>query len=442
MKRHPLELVEDDFNEMLERFRGHVAVYARLAASLHNERWRLDHADIVVGEPPHGWLAESWSYPEVCFVARRVSMSSLRRLLSSTQSAEETIRLAGRDVRVPAVLPQLPQIERRPSRRGAIDPDLGLPHMDTRFSAAEPLARNYSGRLLVSRDAPPFINEDLAWAAFFERRHGGQSQGRPNSDLVRLRWVDKRAIFLRISQDASGLDLLVGGTQVAGCHVDVHAEGFRWRGKVVDGEPLRVPVPGGVPHDCLLVLAYGDQWMDYRVLNQRFPSVSAESDVVILDPLEPADELREYVLQGEGPALEFKRQIPADDRERQRIARTAAAFANGAGGTIVFGIEPDEVTLSGIESTQPDKLRDTVQRILTERVTPPPIVEVKALEVGGRFFVVAQVGAGGNPPYAANPQSPTYYVRRGASTVHAHPTELRALIAARMPNMSASPFGL
>jgi Putative DNA-binding domain len=67
-------------------------------------------------------------------------------------------------------------------------------------------------------------------------------------------------------------------------------------------------------------------------------------------PDDPEAEIQALLSQGEGQQIEFKRQLPQDTTESKRtVFKTVAAFANGYGGNMVFGIEKDEATVCGLD---------------------------------------------------------------------------------------------
>jgi Putative DNA-binding domain len=77
--------------------------------------------------------------------------------------------------------------------------------------------------------------------------------------------------------------------------------------------------------------------------------------------------------QGEGLQVEFKRQLPENSDESKRtLLKTIAVFANGHGGSIVFGIEKDEATVRGLEGTDLIAARDRLTQLVRSIVTPHP----------------------------------------------------------------------
>jgi hypothetical protein len=191
----------------------------------------------------------------------------------------------------------------------------------------------------------------------------------------------------------------------------------------------RFTFPEGLPSDAFLILSRDGEWLDYRTINHQLTRV-ADSDVEIVRDGDAGSELIGYTYQGEGPNLEFKSQLPSDGDSLRKLARTVAAFANGNGGVIVFGIERDEVTMVGLAADNLIGQRDRLHNSMSSRVTPRPDMTIRLLEHESMHFMVLEVLPGTSRPYGADPQNPRYYVRRGASTVTAQPDELRRIIGA------------
>jgi predicted HTH transcriptional regulator len=131
---------------------------------------------------------------------------------------------------------------------------------------------------------------------------------------------------------------------------------------------------------------------------------------------------------GEGPSAEFKIQLPKTNEERRKLAATVAAFANGHGGTVVYGVDNKTLTTRNLEINQ-DAL-DALEHIVRDRLEPQPPVLIEAVQVHGDTVVAVSVEKGPLPPYGINPDALDIYVRRGANTVPAHREEIVSLCTA------------
>ena len=95
-----------------------------------------------------------------------------------------------------------------------------------------------------------------------------------------------------------------------------------------------------------------------------------------------------------------------------------AAFANGRGGTIVYGVENNTLTAIGLDVTQ--ESLDSLQRVIRNRLEPQPEVTIEKVATRGVTVIAVTVSQGSATPYGINPDAIEIYVRRGANTVRAH----------------------
>lgn len=139
------------------------------------------------------------------------------------------------------------------------------------------------------------------------------------------------------------------------------------------------------------------------------------------------NELDKLIEQGESVRLEFKRTLSST----HRIARTLAAFANTAGGTLLIGVA-DDGRIAGV----PSELRE-MRRIeeATDRLVDPPLsISYETLAPDGRRVLVITVPESDEKPHYAIDEAGrrTIYVRAKDKSV---PTS-QLLIAHRAPETS------
>ncbi len=162
-------------------------------------------------------------------------------------------------------------------------------------------------------------------------------------------------------------------------------------------------------------------------------------------PEDPDAEIQALLAQGEGQQIEFKRQLPEDSADSKRtMFKTVAAFANGDGGSIVFGVEKDEATVCGLDGIDPLKARDRLTQLVRAIVTPAPPVEVRQYDVVGKMLLVLYVERGSDPPYGitlpGKKDKPVeFYVRRDATTFPATSDEIRNAVLATVPPAAPGP---
>lgn len=108
--------------------------------------------------------------------------------------------------------------------------------------------------------------------------------------------------------------------------------------------------------------------------------------------------------------------------------KTVAAFANGEGGTILFGIDDDGgiVGLRGGLAGSRRPLNDLVRDL----VTPSPRMRVEDHRLDGRAVLALHVQPGGGVLHALTVEKnrPEYYVRRDGTTFYARPDEVAAVV--------------
>ncbi len=104
--------------------------------------------------------------------------------------------------------------------------------------------------------------------------------------------------------------------------------------------------------------------------------------------------LASLLAQPEGTTLEFKRSIDSPGR----IAKTLAAFANTAGGTLVVGVNDDR-TVRGIVSE-----KEEVQKLESASefwVEPPLLLRYETVETDERKVLIFKIEESANKPHRA-----------------------------------------
>lgn len=121
------------------------------------------------------------------------------------------------------------------------------------------------------------------------------------------------------------------------------------------------------------------------------------------------------ILREEDERTEYKEMIPPI---RDRYLKTVVAFANGMGGTLVFGIEDKTLRVVGI---QREEVLATVDRLTADilECCEPKIVPVISLrEIEEKMIILVDVPAGNDRPYFLKDEGlrDGVYVRIGSST--------------------------
>ena len=394
------------------------------------------HVDIVAGAPadPPGWKPQVWRYAEASFVAEQVSRASLAEALSSEST--RTLCLSDFKVSIPP-LQEHGRWERRPSRTRHDLAQLPWPARGFDLFSPKWAAPSQQGRrFLIGDDCPSFPSFEAAFRAFFYgdfaslAGHGGPSM------LGQVRLVDDQGWFERVRVTPTSLEIVLGGTGLEGTRVELNGETWRASAPVSDDVKVSLPLPEGLPRGAWLYLSRDRDWLDYRAIGEAIGQGDlARTGVEVEVPEDPESVIDALLASGEGSTIEFKQQLPENSVESKRkIFKTVAAFANGQGGNLVFGVESDEATVCGVEVSDLVKERDRLSQLATDLVTPSPVVGVRAYDVAGKTVLVLSVQRGSAPPYALNIGGKIeFYVRRDATTRPARPEDMRASVLASEP---------
>ena len=127
--------------------------------------------------------------------------------------------------------------------------------------------------------------------------------------------------------------------------------------------------------------------------------------------------IQETISQGEGYDLEFKR-VP--NEERIKYLKTVVAFANGKGGTILFGVANDG-SVSGIDKSRVFAEMDGIADSIYNACSPRIPIDIGIENVKEKSVIVLDVLAGSRCPYfiKAEGDKDGVYVRVGATTQRA-----------------------
>ncbi len=134
---------------------------------------------------------------------------------------------------------------------------------------------------------------------------------------------------------------------------------------------LTVEFSGELPRNAWVLLKRDRTWVDRRFLNWGYRT-GADEDIE--EVVERQAELEALVSLGEGPNIEFKVELPPRQAgsEALNFLRTVAAFANGQGGRILFGVTDDGDVLGLLRSEAESRTRDRITELVRATVTPLP----------------------------------------------------------------------
>ena len=132
-----------------------------------------------------------------------------------------------------------------------------------------------------------------------------------------------------------------------------------------------------------------------------------------------------YLDQPESRRLEFKETLPKGDQ----VARTSVAFANGAGGRIVFGVKDAPRKIIGIPDDQLFKTEERITNCIFDLCSPNIVPEIYIQSVEDKSLLVVEIYPGAQKPYGIKkPGRPNeVYIRVGASNRKASVETIEAL---------------
>jgi predicted HTH transcriptional regulator len=132
-----------------------------------------------------------------------------------------------------------------------------------------------------------------------------------------------------------------------------------------------------------------------------------------------------FLDQPESRRLEFKEAFPKGNQ----VVQTAVAFANGAGGRIVFGVKDAPRQIIGIPDDQLFKTEERITNCIFDLCAPSIVPEIFIQSVEDKSLLVVEIYPGAQKPYGIKkPGRPNeVYIRVGASNRKASPETIEAL---------------
>ena len=409
-------------DDLLHRLRGERRVWVRLAASRPQEDWQLSLLEITVGEPPPGWKRQRWMYEWALFVASAPAGATVARWFERRRITLKPVSLQ--------IFPQDPvQMERRPSRFEGTLQALPWPTIDWTVNVRDQDPQMLHGQLVAS-DAPAFLSFDLAGAAFFGVP---PSPGRTRSFSGRecfVREQDLRARIDSVRVRPTEVVVSVSGKQLAGTFLALGGSPGQRRPLRRGTREVHFPLADGIPTGSWIALHREYEVVDHRGLD---PSWSGQASIEI--EVDPTTEVELLVSGGESVTTEFKRELPDSRESIINVMKTVAAFANGDGGTVLFGVDNESVVV-GLAALDRRQELDRVAQLIGDWVRPAVDVESEFADVDGKEVLVVRVSRGDDAPYGVSTTERRidYYVRRSGTTSPATPADVRRFVASRIPS--------
>jgi hypothetical protein len=387
--------------------------WGRWAIERVEQGWHLRYAEIMVGAYPPGYASRRWTYANYLFIEQRTTAHQLAAALRGRSVRMGKLHLRSAPLHTTAM---------RGRRQSFADFDgHRLPWPTTRYevSTEQPTSASSGNDPLISLTSPSFAYQEAAFSAFF-RPHGPSRWQLNSGVVVTVADVDARITGLAIRPGEIIVD--VAGEHLAGCSVQLSSGGWSQTVPAEVVGPLTFPLPDPFSRELLVVLA-DERWRDLRLINPPGMPNAADPSIVWDDP---RLQLEAILAGGEGATVEFKSKLPTKATESIRTALKAVpAFANGAGGVLIFGVNDDGgvVGLAEEASDVTSRLTDLVHG----NVHPIPPFRLEPRELDGKLVVLLEVDPGAAKPFALFRDPPRFYARHGATSFHATREEIVAL---------------
>lgn len=132
------------------------------------------------------------------------------------------------------------------------------------------------------------------------------------------------------------------------------------------------------------------------------------------------------ILKGESKEIEYKEAVPANSR---KYTKTAVAYANCAGGRIIFGVEDNTWKIVGIPQNQLFEKSDSISNAIADSCEPMIDFDIMYQTIEEKTVIIVQVYPGKKRPYylKAEGAKEGVYVRTPGSTRRADDFIVREL---------------
>lgn len=415
-------------DEGIEHIVTEPSIWMRIAATLKDDgKWHAKLLELTSGAAPPSWEMQEWQYPRVLFAAMTHRGETVANWLRTGN-----LTLGDRQVFLPSTMDSLAW-ERRQSRSQGPYESLEWPVTETTVATVDGSLGEPQAPLVSDEGAPSFVSFYTAAACFFwlDRQPAGGllHQG------VMYRHQDTRGRLNSVRIEGEAVEVEVEGDAIGGMIVELAGEVAGPTQRVPDHrghscETLRFTLKDGLPPGAWVLLRSGGEWIDRRFLTAPWTR-DAEAGVEFV--VEPRTKLEAFLFNREGPRTEFKRQVPTDDDGKAKVMKTVCAFANGAGGSVLFGVDDDH-GLCGVPIQKVDRLKDQLTQMVGSWVEPRPRLDFEILPIDATDRVVLElrVEAGTGLCGCAKPgEVSTPYIRHYAITVRARPREIEGIVQSR-----------
>jgi schlafen family protein len=280
------------------------------------------------------------------------------------------------------------QAERRQSRFGGSFQPLPWPAIEWTVRLREQSPLMLQGEL-VADDAPAFLNFDLAATAFFRVPSPRGTSFSVGECVVREQ--DRRGRIESVRVRPTEVIVAVNGEQLNATALTLGGVNGQ-RKKLRRGvREVRFVLAGAIPSGGWLALHQGRELLDRRGIDPAGSPADVEIEV------DPITEVEALISNGEGVSTEFKLELPTSEGSIINVMKTVAAFANGAGGTILLGVD-DDGSVVGLRMDDRRSTLDRMTQLIIDWVRPHADFDTELVDIDAQHVLLVRVDAGVEPP--------------------------------------------
>lgn len=434
----PPAAARTSIDEALTHLADEPVVWVRVAAVAEETGALIARlVELTSGEAPPGWERRLWEYPSASFLATVDAGETVARWLQSG------LPIGDRSVAVPALSDSVAWERRQSGGAGPLE-TLEWPSVETALSASHSTFAEPAGHLVSSSGAPSFVNYYTAAACFFYLDRQSAAGSLPQGVLYRHQDLRTKLKAVRISADRVEVDVVGNDLRDIVVELAGDAPGRTepvWDRHRTGTDTVTFPIVDQLQGGAWVLLRNGGEWLDRRFLTVPWTRTTERGVEVIV---EPRTRLEAFIADRETDRVEFKRAVPTDDAGKAKVMKTVCAFANGSGGSVLFGIDDDQ-QLPGVPEQAVSRLRDQLTQAVGSWIEPRPRIDFEVLPIGdaGSVVLELQVSCGVGLYGSARPsETPVAYVRHLATTVRARPGEIEAIVRSRSPRDVGPRWGL
>ena len=90
-----------------------------------------------------------------------------------------------------------------------------------------------------------------------------------------------------------------------------------------------------------------------------------------------------------GETTDYDKKLMLEEKDTRSWLKSVSAFANGIGGTLIYGIEDKTDELVGLADAKKDA--DKISRFIRDRMDPVPVFELRFASIDGVQLILVEV---------------------------------------------------